>query len=251
MMIGTRRFFLIGLLVACGSAGILVYSLLPNGAMPAQAAVGARLWAERGCESCHTLYGQGGPYAPDLTHIVAMRGADYIAEFMVNPNAFHPAARPMPRFSLTVDETEALIAFLGWVGETETAQSWPPNPIFVAGTGGLGAMMPSAPDAEAATEDPAIARGRTLYSQRCASCHAIQAGVTGLPGPSLAGIADRAWYRKPGMGPEAYIRESILYPSDYIVEGYADVMQKNFADLFSSQELDDLIAFLMTLEEEP
>lgn len=249
MMVGTRMSFIICIIIALAGVGLLTGALFPTDPMPAQAAAGHRVWVARGCESCHTLYGQGGPYAPDLTHIVAMRGADYIAEFMVNPNAFHPNERPMPRFNLSVAETEALIAFLGWIGETEVAAVWPPNPIQVAGMGGLGitASVDTGDDTEA--EDPAVARGRALYSQRCASCHALQAGVSGLPGPSLAGIADRAWYRKPGMGPQDYIRESILYPSDYIVEGYADVMQKNFADVFSSQDIDDLIAFLMTLEE--
>lgn len=241
-MIGTRTFFLACLLLALFAAGLLLGGVFSSPQeMPTEAREGQAVWRNTGCEGCHTLYGHGGPYGPDLTGIYAQRGETYIREFMVNPNAFHPGARLMPRFNLTVDQTTQVIAFLRYIGEQG---DWPPRPLQVAGGGGLLAMPGAA--APAPDEDPALTRGRLVYSQRCASCHSLERDVV-IVGPTLWGIADLGWHRVPGLSAEQYIRESILYPDAYIVEGFADVMQKNLAEQLSSSDMDDLIAFLLTL----
>jgi len=53
-------------------------------------------------------------------------------------------------------------------------------------------------------------------------CHRI--GQKGTRAPDLAGIGSRAATRKPGMSAKAYIIESLLQPSAYIVEGYPPIM---------------------------
>jgi hypothetical protein len=45
-----------------------------------------------------------------------------------------------------------------------------------------------------------------------------------IVGPSLANVASRASEHKPGLSAEEYIRESILDPNAYIVEGFSDGM---------------------------
>ena len=67
-----------------------------------------------------------------------------------------------------------------------------------------------------------------------------------IVGPSLAGVADRAGSRVAGLSAEEYIRTSIVHPSAFIVAGFQDVMQKNFGDVLSSGQINDLIAYLMT-----
>ncbi|MDX1994177.1 MAG: cytochrome c [bacterium] len=254
-MTGARAFFLacvvVGILVA--GAGGLAYIPGDAGAMPEAAADGYQVWRANGCVGCHSLYGQGGTFAPDLTHIHSQRGDDYLREFLANPTAFHPDARRMPRFALTRAETDQLLAFLDWVDEQPTAENWPPRMIAVNGMGGLTASNAATTTTTVALseEDAAIERGRALFSAApaaCSTCHSLEPNVT-LAGPSLHGIADRAWYRIPGVGPEDYIRASILAPSDYVVEGFTDVMQKNFGEALNSQQISDLIAFLMTQEE--
>jgi hypothetical protein len=48
------------------------------------------------------------------------------------------------------------------------------------------------------------------------------------------------------MSAEDYIYESIMDPSAYLVEGYPDnVMLKNYGELISTDELADLVAFLL------
>jgi nitric oxide reductase subunit C len=217
-----------------------------TGSIPYEVAQGYALWREYGCESCHTLFGQGGNYAPDLTHIYTLRGEDYIREFMVNPAARHPNQRLMPRFNITQDEIGSIIALLRWTStDSPIAEAWPPNPIQVVGSGGFAAGQNAAQDA---LNNPLVAEGHLVYSQRCAACHALEEGVI-IVGPSFYGLANRAGERVAGQSAEDYIRSSILYPSDYLVDGFGDLMQKNFSEVLSSDEINALIAYLMTFTE--
>ena len=48
------------------------------------------------------------------------------------------------------------------------------------------------------------------------------------------------------MSAEDYILESILDPSAHMVEGFPDdVMPKNYGNLLTSEELSDLVAFML------
>ena len=251
-MPGTRGFFAALLVVGALMVGILLSDVLTPQDVPQEVAAGFALWQEQGCTGCHTLYGQGGAYAPDLTRIFNQRGADYISEFLVDPAAFHPDARVMPRFTLSLSERDELVAMLEWVGGQDAAD-WSPREIVVNGSGGFGTSVTVAQTTVNSDEDPAVTRGRALFSRSpaiCSTCHSLEPDVV-VVGPSLYGIADRAWYRVTGLGPEQYIRESILDPSAYIVEGYTDVMQKNFGETLTSQDIADLTAFMMTLQDDP
>ncbi len=98
-------------------------------------------------------------------------------------------------------------------------------------------------------------QGERLFSERvvgvntgCHICHSLQPNTV-IVGPSLAGIATRAASRVPGMSAEEYIRQSILQPNAYVVPGFpAGVMPSNFSELLTAEQLDDLIAFLLTLK---
>jgi coenzyme F420-reducing hydrogenase delta subunit/cytochrome c2 len=99
-------------------------------------------------------------------------------------------------------------------------------------------------------------RGKDIFfassigqSAGCRVCHSIKSGEKKV-GPSLAGIATRAATRIPGMSAEAYIRQSIEDPGAYVVEGFPNVMLPDMAEKLSDQDMEDLIAFLMTLTEE-
>jgi ferredoxin/coenzyme F420-reducing hydrogenase delta subunit/mono/diheme cytochrome c family protein len=82
----------------------------------------------------------------------------------------------------------------------------------------------------------------------CRVCHSLEPGQR-LVGPSLAGVATAAETRVPGLSAEEYLRESIVDPDAHIVEGFqAGAMLPDVADLLSDQQLDNLVAFLMTLK---
>jgi ferredoxin len=84
----------------------------------------------------------------------------------------------------------------------------------------------------------------------CRICHSLEEGET-IIGPSFYGIADRAGERISGMTAEEYLRQSIIKPNAYIVPGFPEgQMIQNFGQLLTVEEIDDLIAFLMTLDED-
>jgi len=101
--------------------------------------------------------------------------------------------------------------------------------------------------------DPAA--GRRLFYENslgtnagCRICHSLEPGVR-LVGPSLAGVATRAETRVPGMSAKEYLRQSILDPDAYVVEGYpAGQMVPHLGDILSKEQVDDLVAFLLTLK---
>jgi cbb3-type cytochrome c oxidase subunit III len=99
-----------------------------------------------------------------------------------------------------------------------------------------------------ALDDP-VARGQAVFnSNGCGGCHAIQGLSAGTVGPELTQIGTVAETRVEGMSAEEYLHESIVNPSAHIVEGYNDLMPKNFGDILSEEQLADLIAFLSSLK---
>lgn len=107
-------------------------------------------------------------------------------------------------------------------------------------------------------------RGQALFQQPligagtapgCANCHSLAANVR-LVGPSLVGVAQRAQtviaqtsYQGEAQDGAAYLRESILDPEVYLVDGFAtDAMYATYANELSPQEVEDLVAFLLTLD---
>ena len=249
-MSGSRLFFVVCLVISVVAFVLAIPSTAPTNAMPPAPSVGMGVWKAYNCEGCHTLYGQGGAYAPDLTHIYATRGGNYLREFLLNPGAFHPNQRQMPMFGLTKSETDNLLAFLQWVDEQPAVKQWPPRPITVSGGGSLDVQPITAAgsnSSDANSDDPVV-RGKYLFSKPpaiCSTCHSLQGDVV-IVGPSLAGIASHAGSRVAGLSAEDYIRRSIVHPSEFIVPGFQDVMQKNFGDVLSSGQINDLIAYLMT-----
>lgn len=91
-------------------------------------------------------------------------------------------------------------------------------------------------------------KGLIVFQANCATCHALAENVV-IVGPSLAHIATTAGIRVEGLDAEDYLRESIVNPNAYTVEGFAvGSMQQNFANQLTSDDVTHVIAFLMTLE---
>lgn len=101
------------------------------------------------------------------------------------------------------------------------------------------------------------ANGEKLYNQTvigsasapgCVTCHSLEPGVV-LVGPSHAGVATRAGSYVEGMSAEEYLRESIMDPDAHVVEGFSPgVMYQNFGEELQAREVNDLIAYMMTLK---
>ncbi|MCA9933727.1 MAG: c-type cytochrome [Ardenticatenaceae bacterium] len=115
-------------------------------------------------------------------------------------------------------------------------------------------------DEEAADAGSSIgnaANGEKLFNQvtigtanapGCVTCHSLEPDVV-LTGPSQYDVAVRAVGRVPGMSAEDYIHESIVNPDAYVVEGFEPgVMYQNFGTELSESEINDLVAYFMTLD---
>ena len=83
----------------------------------------------------------------------------------------------------------------------------------------------------------------------CARCHGTTPDGKSPLGPSLWGVADRAESRVRGQSPAAYLRESILNPDAVLVDNYQEgIMYRGYRDSLTDRQLDDLVAYLLTLK---
>jgi cytochrome c oxidase subunit 2 len=121
--------------------------------------------------------------------------------------------------------------------------------VVLAACGGASAQPEAVGDPE---------RGREIFEDRdrtrCVWCHTLDGSVR--VGPSLQGISERAGDRVPGLSAVEYLRQSILDPPAYIVDGF-DIKMQTYElvpeevdtlvpSMFTQEELSDLIAFLLT-----
>ncbi len=86
--------------------------------------------------------------------------------------------------------------------------------------------------------------GEQLFETNCVTCHTLKSvtTATGVIGPDLDGIWERAGKRMPGKTAEQYIDLSIKEPGAFIVDGYPNSMT-NFG--FDDTKRRQLVAFLM------
>jgi nitric oxide reductase subunit C len=136
---------------------------------------GKLIWENNNCMGCHTLLGEGGYYAPDLTNVVDKRGSEWIKIFLDDPEAMFPGERKMVKYKFTEEEKTQIIDFLAWVGKIDT-NGWPPEPNI--SSAGL-----SQTKDKIATSKPAIP-APVKFQQLCIACHAV-GGQGGVVGPSL------------------------------------------------------------------
>jgi cytochrome c2 len=111
----------------------------------------------------------------------------------------------------------------------------------------LSACSSATPAGPTPTPDPLVLQGQQVFNSRCATCHALVPDTV-IIGPSLDGVATRAETRVEGQSAEEYIQRSILRPDDYVVEGFKDVMITNLAMELTNEDMNALVAFLMTLK---
>jgi mono/diheme cytochrome c family protein len=126
------------------------------------------------------------------------------------------------------------------------------NATASAGATATKAAMPTDTPTPEPLPDPEI--GEALFNKRfletsgrpCHYCHKVNENDSGLI--SLIGIATTAAERVEGMSAEEYIRQSILEPRAYLVEGFdPEAMPDIYGELMSEEEIDHLVAYLMTL----
>ncbi len=88
----------------------------------------------RACMDCHTFFGNGAYYGPDLTKAwldpvwkqmwmpmtQTTTTEDAMVKFLMNPEKYPTWQRKMPNLKLDKEEAEAVAAYLKWVSSVET-----------------------------------------------------------------------------------------------------------------------------------
>ncbi|HXX53184.1 MAG TPA: c-type cytochrome [Thermodesulfovibrionales bacterium] len=178
-----------------------------------QVNAGKKVWHKYDCIGCHTIFGTGSYFAPDMTKVVERKPEGYLKKFMMDPKAVNPKAA-MPKLGITSQEADDLIAFFQWIAKVDT-NGWPPKPILAtaAGVGGR-----------------ELTPGQRIYqSLGCSNCHMIS-GIGGTTGPDLTkvgGRRDKEWLTGHFKDPSRYVSNSAMpkvEASDMDIEQLADYM---------------------------
>ena len=90
---------------------------------------GKHLWENNNCMGCHTIMGEGGYYAPELTKVIERRGEGYVKAVLTSKTSWAPRGRKMVPYAFSVEDANALIEFLKWVGNTDL-NGFPPKPEY-------------------------------------------------------------------------------------------------------------------------
>lgn len=100
----------------------------------AQMRLGKLVIQSRACMDCHTFFGNGAYYAPDLSKAwldpawsqiwMPMTGAktraDAMVLFLMHPERYPTWTRRMPNLRLTEEEARAVVAYLKWMSAIDT-----------------------------------------------------------------------------------------------------------------------------------
>lgn len=225
-----KTFFIAGTVLSFGALFWLTvdsFRKIPaqtnQASMDASVIRGKHLWDRHNCMGCHTLLGEGGYYAPELTKVFERRGAGFIRAMLKDPQGMYPGQRRMFEYDLTDEEIEDFVAFFRWIGEMDL-NGFPPKPVlFAVATPGADPMVEK-------LDRPKV------YNQMCIACHAL-GGQGGVVGPALDGAGNRmtraeleVWLKDP-----AAVRPGTAMPKLPL----------------SEEDIRELAAFLSTLREEP
>lgn len=78
---------------------------------------------------CHTIFGEGAYYAPELTKVYERRGDAYIKAALMSPVPWSPRGRKMVAYALPESDANDLVAFFKWVNEVDL-NGFPPKPKY-------------------------------------------------------------------------------------------------------------------------
>lgn len=121
-----RTFFLGGTVVTfLAFIGLTVYSFQPQNDQTNHDQIdekvirGKEIWEANNCMGCHTIMGEGGYYAPELTKVIDRRGAPFVKAVLQSPIPWAPSGRKMVKYQMNDQDADAMIAYLTWIGKLD------------------------------------------------------------------------------------------------------------------------------------
>lgn len=95
--------------------------------------------------------------------------------------------------------------------------------------------------------------GKALFAQQtiganvgCITCHSLDGSQ--LVGPTMKDIGTRAGKEVQGESADQYIRNAILEPNAHAPSGYAVGVMPSYKGVVSDAQLNDLVAYLLSLK---
>jgi mono/diheme cytochrome c family protein len=176
------------------------------------------------CGTCHTLAqaGSGADIGPNLDASFAQARADGMDNDTVEGIVQQQIANPRE-----VKEGVPNYASIFMPADLVTGQDAEDVATYVASVAGIpGAAPPELPPDQ-------------LFTERCGSCHALQAaGTAGTTGPDLDEVLA-------GKGAK-YLEQQIVDPNSQITQGFGpDVMPQDFGTSLTPQDLRGLVDYLL------
>ena len=110
------------------------YAKTNGGNVSESAARGKRVWEKSACFDCHTLFGEGARFAPELGNVWLRYGGDKDAQgardglkdWIRNQPTRVEGRHQMPHFAFSEQELDDLVDFLRYTSTIKT-QNWPPK----------------------------------------------------------------------------------------------------------------------------
>lgn len=194
---------------------------------------GKQLFAER-CASCHVLdrAATAGTVGPDLDAAFGPSRRVGIGQETIEGIVRRQIAEPlrgsqMPADLVTGDDARDVAAYV--------AQA--------AGVPGEDTGQLAQAGLQGATDGAQI-----FTAAGCAACHTLaDAGSKSDVGPDLDALAENARTRQPGTSAEEYVRQSIVEPGAFVVEGFQNVMPAGYGEQLSQEQIDALVEYLLSV----
>ena len=121
-----RAFFLGGTLVTfLIFIGLTIYSFMPRndqtnyGKITKEVVRGKEIWEQNNCMGCHSIMGEGGYYAPELTKVLERRGEGYVKAVLMSPVPWNPKGRKMVAYKMSATDANAMVAYFEWISKID------------------------------------------------------------------------------------------------------------------------------------
>jgi nitric oxide reductase subunit C len=201
-------------------------------------AAGKRIWEENNCMGCHTLFGEGAYYAPELTKTVETRGKDWLKIFIKDPAAMFPGQRKMVKYNFTDEQIDNVIAFLDWCGKVDL-NGFPAKPPL------RDKMIAAAPQMLVSSGPPPLKKPvpAVFTTATCIGCHQIQ-GQGGAAGALIgAPPLDDVFRRYDRAKLVAWIKDPPSIKKD-------TKMPKLYGLAVNDAQLNEIVDYLLSLNPE-
>ncbi len=107
--------------------GLLLLDFSRQQPVPPVVAAGKKIWQQKGCVECHSILGNGGYTAVDLTRVTITNSPAKLRRFLTGRPIMRPS-KTKRHTGLSPVETDRVIDFLKYAAKIPTG-NWPPQSL--------------------------------------------------------------------------------------------------------------------------